>query len=144
MSGLRGERVPGLTGVWVGGAKVAAIGVRASRWVTYHGLALNVTADLAPFERIVPCGIADREVTSVSRLLGGTATAAAGVTGSSSNSSSSSTGCGSPGEELLLLEEYRHGLLGAFEEVFGVELRSGVVDLAAVDCRVEQHSSGRR
>lgn len=133
--------MPGLTGVWVGSAKVAAIGVRASRWVTYHGLALNVTADLAPFERIVPCGIADREVTSVSRLLGGTAAAAAGVTGSSSNSS---TGCGSPGEERLLLEEYRHGLLGAFEEVFGVELRSGVLDLAAVDCRVKQHSSGRR
>ncbi|EFN56622.1 hypothetical protein CHLNCDRAFT_12548, partial [Chlorella variabilis] len=64
-SGLRGERIPGLTGVWVGGQKVAAIGVRASRWVTYHGLALNVVNDLAPFRQIVPCGIADRPVASV-------------------------------------------------------------------------------
>ncbi|KXZ55719.1 hypothetical protein GPECTOR_2g1269 [Gonium pectorale] len=69
VSGLAGERAEGLTGVWVGGAKVAAIGVRAKRWVSYHGLALNVVADLAPFDRIVPCGIADRPVTSVQRLL---------------------------------------------------------------------------
>ena len=65
MSGLRGEREPGLTGVWVRGAKVAAIGVRAQRWVTYHGLALNVCPDLAPFQLITPCGIPDRPVTSV-------------------------------------------------------------------------------
>jgi lipoyl(octanoyl) transferase len=55
----------GLTGVWVGGQKVAAIGVRAQRWVTYHGLAINVTTDLSPFALITPCGIADRPVTSV-------------------------------------------------------------------------------
>ena len=65
VSGLRGERIPGLTGVWVGGAKVAAIGVRAQRWVTYHGLALNVCTDLAPFRLITPCGIPERPVTSV-------------------------------------------------------------------------------
>ena len=67
--GLRGERVEGLTGVWVGGKKVAAIGVRAKRWVTYHGLALNVTTDLEPYGDIVPCGIKEREVTSVFELL---------------------------------------------------------------------------
>ncbi len=67
--GLRGERVAGLTGVWVGGRKVAAVGVRARRWVTYHGLALNVTTDLAPFDHIVPCGIHSRGVTSVKDLL---------------------------------------------------------------------------
>ncbi|GLC48019.1 hypothetical protein PLESTB_000705500 [Pleodorina starrii] len=69
VSGLKGERLEGLTGVWVEGAKVAAIGVRAKRWVSYHGLALNVVTDLAPFTRIVPCGIADRPVTSVRALL---------------------------------------------------------------------------
>ncbi|EFJ49466.1 hypothetical protein VOLCADRAFT_59336, partial [Volvox carteri f. nagariensis] len=69
VSGLKGERLEGLTGVWVEGAKVAAIGVRAKKWVSYHGLALNVVTDLAPFSRIVPCGISDRPVTSVRQLL---------------------------------------------------------------------------
>ena len=57
MSGLRGERMDGLTGVWVGGRKLAAIGVRARQWITYHGIALNVAMDLAPYSAIVPCGI---------------------------------------------------------------------------------------
>jgi lipoyl(octanoyl) transferase len=65
VSGLTGERIPGLTGVWVRGQKVAAIGVRAQKWVTYHGLAINITTDLAPFRYITPCGIADRPVASV-------------------------------------------------------------------------------
>ncbi|GIL53867.1 hypothetical protein Vafri_9383 [Volvox africanus] len=69
VSGIQGERIEGLTGVWVDGAKVAAIGVRAKKWVSYHGLALNVVTDLSPFNRIVPCGIANRPVTSVKRLL---------------------------------------------------------------------------
>jgi lipoyl(octanoyl) transferase len=68
--GLVAERVPGLTGVWVRGEKVAAIGVRIARWITSHGFALNVTTDLEYFNLIVPCGIADRGVTSLSRLLG--------------------------------------------------------------------------
>lgn len=57
MSGLQGERLEGLTGVWLEGRKVAAIGVRARQWITYHGLALNVDMDLTPFQDIVPCGI---------------------------------------------------------------------------------------
>ena len=57
--GLRGERIDGLTGVWLEGRKLAAIGVGARRWISQHGLALNVEADLAGFAAVVPCGIRD-------------------------------------------------------------------------------------
>jgi lipoate-protein ligase B len=69
--GIHAGRSPGLTGVWVGDAKVAAIGIRVSRWITHHGFALNVQTDLSYFDLIVPCGIADRRVTSMEALLGG-------------------------------------------------------------------------
>jgi lipoyl(octanoyl) transferase len=68
--GIRGARVPGLTGVWVGDEKIAAIGVRIARWITSHGFALNVNTDLQYFQMIVPCGIADKGVTSISKLIG--------------------------------------------------------------------------
>jgi lipoyl(octanoyl) transferase len=68
--GITGARVPGLTGVWVGNEKIAAIGVRIARWITSHGFALNVNTDLDYFRLIVPCGITDKGVTSISRLVG--------------------------------------------------------------------------
>ena len=63
--GVTGRREPGYTGVWAGGGKICAIGVRSSRWVTMHGFALNVSTDLSSFSNIIPCGIFDRGVTSL-------------------------------------------------------------------------------
>lgn len=69
--GLTGDRIPGFTGVWLEGYKVAAIGIKVSRWVTMHGFALNVCPDLAGFERIIPCGIADKAVGSLADWIPG-------------------------------------------------------------------------
>lgn len=74
--GLKGERYPGFTGVWLDtndalrARKICAMGVRASRWVTMHGFALNVNTDLSYFGNIVPCGIDDKGVTSMQKELG--------------------------------------------------------------------------
>lgn len=62
--GIGAERIPGCTGVWTGGKKIAAIGVHISRWVTSHGFALNVDTDLSYFQYIVPCGLS-KPVTSM-------------------------------------------------------------------------------
>jgi lipoyl(octanoyl) transferase len=68
--GIEAERLPGAAGVWVGNKKLAAMGVHISRWVTSHGFALNVNTDLSYFQWIVPCGLSDKGVTSLSKLLG--------------------------------------------------------------------------
>ena len=94
--GLEGGRVPGRTGVWVQDRKIAALGIKVSRWISLHGWALNITTDLTPFRRdIVPCGISDRDVTSMAELLPGR----------------------TPGRA-----EVEEALLAAFAEIFEVSL----------------------
>ena len=127
MSGIKGERIPGLTGVWVENKKVAAIGVRAQRWVTYHGLAINVANDLQPFRLITPCGIGDRQVTTVKALL------EAGV-------SRSDTSAIPPLPLILraldnddneMISEYAYALKCAFSEVHSVKLQEMCLETAA-------------
>ena len=67
--GIDAGREAGLTGVWVDGAKIAAIGIRVSRWIAHHGFALNVDTDLSYFDLIVPCGLERRAVTSMTEVL---------------------------------------------------------------------------
>ena len=68
--GVEAVRLPGAAGVWVGNDKLTAMGVHLSRWVTSHGFALNVNTDLRYFEWIVPCGLREKGVTSLAKLLG--------------------------------------------------------------------------
>ncbi len=68
--GIEGGKEEGMTGVWVQGEKIAALGIKVSRWITMHGFALNVNTDLSRFNRIIPCGIFHKGVTSMERLLG--------------------------------------------------------------------------
>ncbi|CAM9373421.1 unnamed protein product [Pylaiella littoralis] len=96
--GLKGERIKGLTGVWVEGRKVAAVGVRVRRWITMHGLSLNVRPNLDHFKHIVPCGIGDRPVGSLEHLC-------------------------ADGEDVSV-ERVGRLLLESFEEVFGVSASS--------------------
>jgi lipoyl(octanoyl) transferase len=92
--GLSGERVPGFTGVWLEGRKVGAIGIKVSRWITMHGFSLNVCPDLSGFERIVPCGIADKPVGSLAEFIPG-----------------------------IQLEEVRQQVAIAFADIFEVDLQ---------------------
>lgn len=66
---LNAARVPGYTGVWINDRKIAAIGIKVSRWITMHGFAFNINTDLNLFSGIIPCGISDKEVTSLGREL---------------------------------------------------------------------------
>lgn len=95
--GFEAGRIEGLTGVWIGDQKICAMGIRCSRWVTMHGFALNVNTNLEYFNNIVPCGIQDKEVTSLSKLTG----------------------------KIIDSEEVKKRIVFHFEKVFGVTVSDG-------------------
>ncbi|CAA0276552.1 unnamed protein product [Arabidopsis thaliana] len=105
---IKASRLDGFTGVWVGNKKMAAIGIRVSKWMTYHGLALNVTTDLTPFNSIVPCGIRNRGVGSVKGLI---------EDGEHYNKL----------EDLQLLDIAHESLLKEFSEVFQLQMEKQTV-----------------
>lgn len=67
--GISAQRIESLTGVWIGDKKVAAIGIKVKRWITMHGFAVNICCDLSGFDKIIPCGIKDKEVTSLHQYI---------------------------------------------------------------------------
>ena len=93
---VQGHRKIGLPGVWVGDAKVCAIGTKISRWITMHGLSLNVHPNLCHFAGIIPCGLEGRPVTSIRNILGE--------------------------KHSVSMSDVRHQILGDFSDVFGVEI----------------------
>jgi lipoyl(octanoyl) transferase len=101
--GLEGYRLPGFTGVWLDDRKVAAIGIKVSRWVTMHGFALNVCPDLSGFQQIVPCGIADKPVGSLAQFV-----------------------------PAIDLNRVRQQVAMAFAEVFDVQLKEKSTELRAI------------
>jgi len=98
--GIAAERSEGYTGVWTRGEKIAAIGVRMQRWITMHGFALNVSTDLSYFDRIIPCGIFHKGITSMEQASGAT----------------------------MNMEAVAGVVINQFESVFGVEASSMSVD----------------
>jgi lipoyl(octanoyl) transferase len=102
--GLKGDRIPGFTGVWLEGRKVAAIGIKVSRWITMHGFALNICPDLSGFQQIIPCGIADKPVGSLSEFIAE-----------------------------IEPNEVRQQVAAAFSEVFQVKLQSFCPSLSEID-----------
>lgn len=141
--GLEGERETEHTGVWVGGAKVAAIGLNASRWVTSHGFSVNVNPDLRAFEAIVPCGIQGRPVTRLCDLVGAEIgsppslceieIAAVAAEGKGSGAGVTAVAAAATAAVAVDAGSVRSLVVQEFKGVFGVEVEVVVVDVAAAD-----------
>ena len=138
--GLEGEREAEHTGVWVDGAKVAAIGLNASRWVTSHGFALNVNPDLRAFEAIVPCGIQGRPVTRLCDLVGAKVGSLPSLddvekaaVAEGKDSVAGAVAVAATAAAALDAGSVRSLVMNEFEGVFGVQLEVVDVDAAAVD-----------
>jgi len=106
--GIEAHREAGYTGVWVGDAKIAAIGIKVTKWVSMHGFALNVNNDLRLFQTIVPCGIADRPVTSLQQALG----------------------------RVVRMERVKHAVARTFEQVFRITFKYTSQDTEFESCEL--------
>lgn len=100
--------------MWTSSGKIAATGIRATRWISYHGIALNVCPDLSPFSAIVPCGIDDRPVTSVRKH---------------GERAMSGTEASAWDSDSMLLAEYSAAIVEAFAEHFGVRVADPLSEL---------------
>lgn len=122
LHGLEGEREAEHTGVWVGGAKIAAIGLNASRWITSHGFALNVNPEMQPFEGIVPCGIHGRPVTRLFDLVPPEGIAVGGGGGGGATAAAATAAA---------MDAVRSHAIWEFGDVFGVNVEIEEVDVGA-------------
>ncbi len=115
-------RIDGLTGAWCDGHKLAAVGVRARRWVSYHGVALNVCPNLEHFANIVPCGIGDRPVGSVAQILRGERGLVSSASEATFARATPAAAAAAERDEDALMRDARRALLRAFASVFDVDL----------------------
>ncbi|KAK9831255.1 hypothetical protein WJX74_009581 [Apatococcus lobatus] len=118
VGGVQGTRLLGMTGVWVEDAKIAAIGVRVSKWITYHGLALNVSNDLSFFDHIVPCGLEGKRVTNLSRVIAATGKSTDGYQHASLQDQP--TGYDSAD---MMMRETSQALIASMAEVFNLNIK---------------------
>ncbi|MFB0527930.1 MAG: lipoyl(octanoyl) transferase LipB [bacterium] len=105
--GIDGQRIENHTGVWVGGRKIASIGIGIKGWVTFHGFSLNINSDMSYFSLIRPCGFESRMVTSVSEILGSAVEA----------------------------KNFRHRLIKQFAEVFSMEMEENGKQVSTLDSK---------
>lgn len=125
--GIAGRRAPGRPGVWVGEAKIAAIGVRVSRGITSHGFALNVDPDLRYFSYIIPCGLPDVSVTSMAQVLRNST-----INGVALQAGQKPPLSSGGGETVPTMSAVMDAVVAAFARVFPVQLEEAPAEAAAV------------
>lgn len=132
--GVTASRHKGYPGVWVGERKIAQVGMACSKWFTYHGLAINVDPDMSYFKRIVPCGIDDKEVTSLAAEIARLRAEPPSVGNVGQDLCATSTAKpGLPDGRAVTVADIKPAVYRAFEQVFGCELIPSTGDPVSVE-----------